>query len=71
MQEPKTVEEEDFELPDLSHFRVLVVDDNPELREIVCSMLTRLKVSEIMETNTALAALDRLGDFSCDLVIVR
>ena len=64
------IDEADSQLPDLSQFRVLVVDDNGDMREIVRSMLHRLRVAEIDEVESGDAALLMLQDFSCDMVIV-
>lgn len=54
----------------LQQLRVLVVDDNPFMREIVRGLLIHLGVRNIMEAGDGIAALETIRSASPDLVVL-
>jgi len=57
-------------MPSLKHLQVLLVDDNPHMREMTASVLRSVGVCRILEASDGRAALARLRDSAVDLVFV-
>jgi signal transduction histidine kinase/ActR/RegA family two-component response regulator len=56
------------ELPDLHRLRVLVVDDEPDARDVVAAVLRRCK-AEVAVASTAAEALRALDEFAPDVLV--
>lgn len=54
---------------DLSSLSVLLVDDNPDMRKVLRSLLSTLKTGPIIEAETAVDALRVLQEIPVDLVV--
>lgn len=54
---------------DLSNFRVLIVDDNQDMRNIIRPLLRRLRVSKVSESESGTEALEKLVNFHFNLII--
>ncbi len=68
--EDGAAEPQEFDDPDLSHMSVLVVGSNADTREIICSILTNLKITRLRETETVSSAHAMLREVPPDLIIV-
>lgn len=53
----------------LGELKLLIVDDNPHLREIISVMLHAFGLKNVAEASTAAGAIDFLATQECDLVI--
>ena len=67
--EDGAAEPQEFDDPDLSHMSVLVVGSNADTREIICSILTILKITRLRETATVSSAHAMLREVPPDLII--
>jgi CheY-like chemotaxis protein len=54
----------------IQQLRVLVVDDNPFMRNLVRSMLTTIGVKKVLEASDGIAALEMIRATSPDLVVL-
>lgn len=55
---------------DLRHLRVLVVDDEASMRELLSRMLERLKVGDVVEAASGAQALERIAGGTFDVVLL-
>ncbi len=68
--EDGAAEPQEFDDPDLSHMSVLVVGSNVDIRKIICSILTNLKIIRLREAATVSSAYAVLREVPPDLIIV-
>ena len=57
-------------MPNLKHLQVLLVDDNPHVRQITASVLRSVGIGRIWEAADGIAAMERLRESAIDLVFV-
>jgi len=57
-------------MPSLKHLQVLLVDDNPHLRQITASVLRSVGIGRIWEAADGIAAMERLRESAIDLVFL-
>ncbi len=57
-------------MPTLKHLQVMLVDDNPHMREITASVLRSVGIVQIWEAPDGMAAMERLRESAIDIVFV-